>query len=44
MKELEELIQDYLNSWKECTHCNHMVEARLFDSNHARCIECINKV
>ena len=44
MKELTELIKDYLNSWKECVYCNHMVKSRLFDSYQARCIECINKV
>lgn len=45
MDDIKELIEDYLNSWKECSYCEHMVKIELlYSDNHDNniCKECID--
>ena len=52
MQSLQEALQEYLNSWFECSGCNHMIKQETllrYNDNIKRvvegyCDECMNKI
>jgi translation initiation factor 2 beta subunit (eIF-2beta)/eIF-5 len=41
MEEIRELIKEWIESWKECKHCNHMVRDTYYSyENKVICYEC----
>lgn len=46
MTDIDKLIKDYLDSWVECYHCNHMIKEHILieDNNghNSLCKECFD--
>ena len=44
MKEIRELIKEWIESWTECEYCNHMIRNKdVFSDNHDNpiCSDCM---